>query len=165
MEQLIEKVEDTNHNINQQFVDYMENVVLPAMKEAGENISSFDPTPYAAVLNQSGVMFSKNPSFMPLTTYQKNELRPYFGHLVDEVRIHYGSTMLNQIVEGGCQSSTLCQNGAVQGAVQAGAMTICDDIYIPGPYYDETNPDQLVLLAHEMVHSKQCDHIAKNPYL
>ena len=167
-QQLIEKVEDKN----QQYKDYMEgvgqymrDVVLPALKEANEILSSIDPTLVGAVLNPSGVMSSTNPSFMPLTTYQKNELRPYFGNLVDEVRIHYGATMLNQIVEGGCQSSPLCQNGAVQGAVQASAQTFCDDIYISDIYYGETNLDQLVVLAHEMVHSKQCDHIAKNPYL
>ena len=44
------------------------------------------------------------------------------------------------------------------GAIDSAAQTYCDRVYIRAPYQPE-NRQQLILLAHEMVHANQCEQL------
>ena len=80
-----------------------------------------------------------------LTPRQKELLRPEFGSLVDKVRIKYGADMLDRWGSG---DFVISQGSAGQ--------TFCDRIYIQAPF-NENDDSQLILLAHELEHSRQCE--------
>lgn len=92
-------------------------------------------------------MRSKNGEAIPLDNVQKRYLRRYFIDYIDRVRIVYNAQMMDRWVFG---------NVAVHfGNVEAIAQTYCDHIYLRDDYNSE-NMRQLALLAHEMVHVRQC---------
>ncbi len=80
----------------------------------------------------------------PLDEYQKRYLRPHFGNLVDNVVVFYNVPPLDnwQILGMGIKSHT-------------DAQTFCERIFVNGQY-NSTDRSQLGLLAHELVHSQQC---------
>ena len=47
----------------------------------------------------SNLIAAHNPDSVHLTEQQKHDLRPFFGSLVDEVRVHWGSQMLDEFRE------------------------------------------------------------------
>ena len=91
-----------------------------------------------------------NNSTLPaksLTTWQKDRLRPYFGNLVDRVRIKYGATTLDNWRIGGTRIS-----------VPSDGQTFCNNIYLTKRHRGE-DKELLALIAHEMVHSQQCERL------
>lgn len=72
-----------------------------------------------------------------LDTFQKRYLRPHFGALVDQVRVSYGSRLLNKTLRS-----------------QETARTFGKRIYLAAPYA-KGDLNQLVEIAHEMVHVRQ----------
>ncbi|NES83660.1 MAG: hypothetical protein F6K10_20860 [Moorea sp. SIO2B7] len=82
-----------------------------------------------------------------LTSWQKDHLRPYFGSLVDRVRIKYGATTLDNWRIG---------NWTIN--VPSDGQAFCNDIYIT-QRYRSNNRSLLGLIAHEMVHSQQCKRL------
>lgn len=86
-------------------------------------------------------------AFMP--DFAKERLRPRFGSLVDEVRLHYGVTPVEQWVEGGI--------GIRLSDVDAKAQTYGRDIYFKASEEEATaDKDRFAaLVAHELVHTLQ----------
>ena len=92
-------------------------------------------------------MRSKNGAGVPLNNVQKRYLRRYFIDYIDRVQIIYNSQMMDRWILG---------NVAVHfGQVETIAQTYCDRIYLRDDYQPE-NAKQLSVLAHEMVHVRQC---------
>jgi hypothetical protein len=85
-----------------------------------------------------------------LDNFQKSYLRRDFRSLTNRVGVVYAATLMDRWQIG---------NSIVHlGAVDSAAQTYCDRIYIRAPYQPE-NKQQLILLAHEMVHAKQCQQL------
>ncbi|MDM3847084.1 MAG: hypothetical protein PT120_12255 [Aphanizomenon gracile PMC649.10] len=82
-----------------------------------------------------------------LDSRQKELLRPEFGSLVDKVTVQYGADMMDRWGSGKFQIS--------QGS---DGQTFCNRIYIQDPY-KQNDYGQLILLAHELQHSRQCENL------
>lgn len=94
------------------------------------------------------IMAIRNPSSdVPLDLAQKGYLRPLFGSLVDRVTIVYQAKLLDRWSQDGKETHI--------GSVNSAAQTYCDRIYIRAGYQPGRTKD-LILLAHEMTHSQQC---------
>lgn len=94
------------------------------------------------------VMTSNNPEPQPLTEVQKGYLRPFFGELVDRVRVVYNATLMEDWVAASFKINVGESNAQVYG----------ETIYIKRSY-EEEDPELLVLLAHELVHCKQYNEL------
>jgi Domain of unknown function (DUF4157) len=93
------------------------------------------------------IMAVRNADGIALDQTQKNYLRPMFGSLVDRVRVVYQAQLLDRWTRDGQETHI--------GNVNSLAQTYCDRIYIR-PDYEPGKTDGLILLAHEMTHSQQC---------
>lgn len=92
-------------------------------------------------------MRSKNGEGIPFDNVQKRYLRRYFIDYLDRVTVIYNAQMMDRWIFG---------NVAVHfGKVETIAQTYCDRIYLRAPYNSE-DIKQLAVLAHEMVHVRQC---------
>lgn len=118
----------------------------------------------------AALMLERNPISEPLTAQQKGDLRPYFGNLVDEVRIHWGSLMLDEV-----SLETLLDAAEAPGIIRqyvrnllsgesiewqelfhfSAGQTFGLDIYINDAKDDYSCRRATLLLAHELVHSRQ----------
>ena len=95
----------------------------------------------------SRTMRSKNDEGVPLDNVQKRYLRRYFIDYIDRVQVIYNAQMMDRWVLG---------NVSVHfGQVETIAQTYCDRIYLRDGFKPE-DPRQLSILAHEMVHVRQC---------
>lgn len=94
------------------------------------------------------IMSMRNPEGVDLDLAQKGYLRPLFGDLVDRVTVIYQAQLLDRWSQGGKETHI--------GGVDSSAQTYCDRIYIRAPYLAR-DTDRLVLLAHELTHSQQCE--------
>ncbi len=94
------------------------------------------------------IMAIRNPQGIGLDASQKVFLRPLFGNLVDRVTVVYGAQLLDRWSQGGKETHI--------GGVDSSAQTYCDRIYIRDRHRPH-DTDRLVLLAHELTHSQQCD--------
>ena len=93
------------------------------------------------------IMAIRNAEGIPLDPTQKGYLRPLFGSLVDRVRIIYRAKLLDRWSQDGKETHL--------GTINSAAQTYCDRIYIRAAYQSRKT-DGLILLAHEMTHSQQC---------
>ncbi len=93
------------------------------------------------------IMALRNPQGQSLDPTQKSYLRPLFGNLVDRVTVVYQAKLLDRWSQNGQETHL--------GSVNSSAQTYCDRIYIRGSY-QSGKTDGLILLAHEMTHSQQC---------
>jgi Domain of unknown function (DUF4157) len=93
------------------------------------------------------IMALRNPQGIPLDAAQKGYLRPLFGDLVDRVRIVYQAQLLDRWSQDGKETHI--------GTVNSAAQTYCDRIYIRAAH-QQRKTEGLILLAHEMTHSQQC---------
>jgi Domain of unknown function (DUF4157) len=93
------------------------------------------------------IMALRNPQGIPLDAAQKGYLRPLFGDLVDRVTIVYQAKLLDRWSQDGKETHI--------GGVNSAAQTYCDRIYIRAAHQPRKT-DGLILLAHEMTHSQQC---------
>ena len=92
-------------------------------------------------------MRSKNGKGLPLDNVQKRYLRRYFIDYINRVTVIYNAQMMDRWIFG---------NVAVHfGKVDAIAQTYCDRIYLRAAY-DPEDIKQLTVLAHEMIHVRQC---------
>ena len=92
-------------------------------------------------------MRSKNGEGISFDNVQKRYLRRYFIDYLDRVTVIYNAQMMDRWIFG---------NVAVHfGKVETIAQTYCDRIYLRAPYNSE-DIKQLAVLAHEMVHVRQC---------
>jgi len=92
-------------------------------------------------------MRSKNGEGIPLDNVQKRYLRRYFIDYLDRVTVIYNAQMMDRWIFG---------NVAIHfGKVETIAQTYCNRIYLRAPYNSE-DINQLAVLAHEMVHVRQC---------
>lgn len=95
----------------------------------------------------SQIMAMRNPAGVELDPQQKKYLRPLFGNLVDRVRVTYNAKLLDRWSQDGKETHI--------GGVDSIAQTYCHRIYLrDAPKPNDTN--LLVLLAHELTHSQQC---------
>lgn len=94
------------------------------------------------------IMAIRNPQGVTLDRAQKSLLRPLFGDLVDRVTVVYGAQLLDRWSQGGQETHI--------GGVDSAAQTYCNRIYLRDRYKPD-DTDRLVLLAHELAHSQQCD--------
>ncbi len=104
------------------------------------------------VMFNVGVQLSatRNLPGQTLTVAQKKSLRPLFGKLVDRVQVNYNSLLMDRWSNG--------EQEVHVGDVDSAAQTYCDRIYVKDAY-QPTNRGQLFLLAHELVHSAQCERL------
>jgi hypothetical protein len=93
-------------------------------------------------------MRANNGGSQGLDENQKNYLRPHFGGLVDQVVVIYNANLMDEW-------SALGMRVDVDDSA---AQTYCNRIYVDDPYQLNDN-NQLVLLAHELTHSKQCQQL------
>ena len=93
------------------------------------------------------IMELRNAEGIPLDAAQKGYLRPLFGNLVDRVIIVYQAKLLDRWSQDGKETHI--------GGVNSAAQTYCDRIYIRAAYKPRKT-EGLILLAHEMTHSQQC---------
>jgi hypothetical protein len=98
----------------------------------------------------ANVIASRNDSGKVLTPFQKQQLRPVFGALVDRVKINYNSNLMDRWTNGSQEIHF--------GDVDSAAQTYCDRIYLRD-VRREKDTSQLTLIAHEMGHFQQCDRL------
>lgn len=79
---------------------------------------------------------------------QKRYLRPYFGGLVDRVVVIYNAKLMDDWLNAGFKIDIVPGESAAQ--------TYCERIYVDGPY-KPGDSGQITLLAHELIHSRQCE--------
>jgi hypothetical protein len=79
---------------------------------------------------------------------QKKYLRPHFGSLLDQVAVIYNANLIDEWSAAGYKIQQTESDG----------QTFCNRIYLNDPY-QPNDSDQLVLLAHELTHSKQCQQL------
>ncbi len=96
------------------------------------------------------VMAIRNPTGVALDREQKQFLRPLFGDLVDRVTVVYGAQLLDRWSHDGKETHI--------GGVDSSAQTYCERIYVREAYQAH-DTDRLVLLAHELTHSQQCERL------
>ncbi len=84
-----------------------------------------------------------------LDPIQKRYLRPHFGDLVDRVVVAYNATLMEDWVAASFQ----LKNVGVSNAQVYGHKIYIKDRYKPGDF------DQMVLLAHELVHCRQYEEL------
>jgi hypothetical protein len=85
-----------------------------------------------------------------LDNFQKSYLHQDFTNLTNRVSVFYEAQLMDRWQVG----NTIIHLGSVDSAAQ----TYCDRIYVRSPYQPD-NKQQLILLAHEMVHAKQCQQL------
>jgi Domain of unknown function (DUF4157) len=121
------------------------------------SLTAMTPTSSALAWGETGatvlpfaaeIMAIRNPQGIPLDATQKSYLRPLFGDLVDRVTIVYQAKLLDRWSQDGRETHI--------GTVNSAAQTYCDRIYIRAAYKPRKT-DGLILLAHEMTHSQQCE--------
>lgn len=95
-------------------------------------------------------MYANNGSSQELDNIQKEYLRPYFGSLVDRVTIAYNATLMEDWLYADFQIDI--------GQVDAIAQTYCQHIYLEDSYKPR-DFGQLIVLSHELVHSRQCQQL------
>jgi hypothetical protein len=93
------------------------------------------------------IMALRNQGGVALSDDRKRYLRPLFGDLVDRVTVVYQAQLLDRWSQGGKETHI--------GEIESAAQTYCDRIYIRAAAKPQ-DTDLLVLLAHELTHSKQC---------
>jgi Domain of unknown function (DUF4157) len=101
-----------------------------------------EPCRGAALAASEQVRVANGPA-QALTPYQKDSLRPFFGDLVDRVRVRYGALLAGETVIADRRLSW-----GYEG------QTFGHDIYLVAPLA-ETAHGQLRMLAHELTHSMQ----------
>jgi len=98
----------------------------------------------------SDIMRAKNGGSQGLYQSQKIYLRPHFGDLVDRVQVVYNAQMMDTWSAFGKEIRL--------GGVESAAQTYCDRIYVRDSY-NPNDFNQVILLAHELTHSKQCEKL------
>jgi Domain of unknown function (DUF4157) len=98
----------------------------------------------------ANVTSNRNEEGQTLTSFQKQQLRPVFGALVDRVKINYNAKLMDRWTNGDQEIHF--------GDVDSSAQTYCDRIYLRGAR-QEKDSSQLTLIAHEMGHFQQCDRL------
>jgi hypothetical protein len=101
----------------------------------------------AAYPSAASIMRGRHGGSQGLDEFQKRNLRPSFGDLVDQVVVIYNARMMDQW-------SAFGKSINLSGVDSAG-QTYCNRIYIRDAY-NPNDVQQVRLLAHEMVHSRQC---------
>jgi hypothetical protein len=96
------------------------------------------------------IMRGRHGSSIGLDQIQKQYLRPHYGSLVDQVVVVYNARMMSEW-------SALGKNINL-GGVNSAAQTYCNRIYVKDSY-QSGNRGQLLLLAHELRHSQQCQEL------
>jgi hypothetical protein len=85
-----------------------------------------------------------------LDNFQKRYLRGNFIDQIDRVSVVYDAQLMDRWVIGSMSIHL--------GAVDSTAQTYCDRIYIRSAY-EPKDINQLITLAHEMVHVRQCQQL------
>lgn len=98
----------------------------------------------------AATMRGRHGSSVGLDDIQKKYLRPHYGNLVDQVVVVYNAKMMNEWTALGKKIPL--------GGVESAAQTYCNRIYVRDSY-QKGNRDQLLLLAHELRHSQQCQEL------
>jgi hypothetical protein len=93
------------------------------------------------------IMAIRNQGGVGLSPGQKGYLRPLFGDLVDRVTVVYQANLLDRWSQGGKETHI--------GEIDSAAQTYCQQIYVRAPAKAQ-DTERLILLAHELTHSKQC---------
>jgi hypothetical protein len=96
-------------------------------------------------------MRAKNGSSQYLDETQKLYLRPYFGDLVDRVMVIYDAKLMDDWLYAGFKVDI--------GQEHSIAQTYCKRIYVDDPY-KPGDFGQITLLAHELIHSRQCEQFS-----
>ena len=90
------------------------------------------------------ILAAHNGIAQRLDETQKRYLRPHFGDLVDRVYIIYNAQLMDEWISASFRIDVGKSNAQVYG----------NRIYLRDPYKPD-DTDQLVLLAHELVHVRQ----------
>ncbi|MBD2078673.1 hypothetical protein [Leptolyngbya sp. FACHB-17] len=104
----------------------------------------------AAYQSAAQWMRANNGSSQGFDETQNRYLRPHFGDLLDRVAVVYNANLMDEWSAGGYRIRV--------GGVESAAQTYCERIYVNAPY-KPGDSSQLKLLAHELVHSKQCEQL------
>ncbi len=94
------------------------------------------------------IMAIRNLGGLELNKAQKSYLRPLFGNLVDRITVQYQAKLLDRWEQDGKETHI--------GEIDSTAQTYCRRIYLRDAY-KSGDTAQMVLIAHEMTHSQQCD--------
>lgn len=94
------------------------------------------------------LMAQQNGAPQELDEIQKYFLRPHFGDLVDRVQVIYNSQLVDDWIAASFRIKVGHSNAQVYG----------NRIYIKGGY-KAADIDQLILLAHELVHVQQYEEL------
>ncbi len=125
-------------------------IFMPPMAQATFIEEAWGKAGSVAYLAAANTMKNRNGIEQELDNFQKRYLRRYFIDSIDRVSITYGAQMMDRWVISG---------SAIRlGSVESAAQTYCDRIYIREPYKPE-DLGQLIMIAHEMVHVKQCHQL------
>jgi hypothetical protein len=101
----------------------------------------------SAYIAASKTMRARHGSSSGLDSFQKRFLKPSFGGLVDKVVVVYNARMMDKWCSFGKCTPT-----------SSAAQTYCNRIYVADSY-KPNNVSQLILLSHEMIHSRQCEQL------
>lgn len=115
-----------------------------------KDVSEFAWGQVGAIAYQASaqLMTVNNENLHHLDETQKRYLRPYFGDLVDRVVVAYNATLMEDWIAASFKIDVGESNAQVYGN-----KIFIKDIYKPGDF------EQIVLLAHELVHCEQYERL------
>jgi hypothetical protein len=98
----------------------------------------------------ANVIANRNDAGESLTAFQKQQLRPVFGGLVDRIQVNYSAKLMDRWTNGDQEVHF--------GEVDSAAQTYCNRLYLRD-VRKEKDTSQLTLVAHEIGHSQQCERL------
>jgi hypothetical protein len=104
----------------------------------------------SAYPSAASIMRGRHGNSVGLDDIQQKFLRPHYGNLVDQVVVFYNAKMMSEWTALGKKIDL--------GETESAAQTYCSRIYVSGSY-QKGDRDQLLLLAHELRHSQQCQEL------
>lgn len=93
----------------------------------------------------AGIMTQRNPIWTNLDQHEKAILRPLYGNLVDRIRLHLKSNLMSTWGDPPYQVRFFNDAGQTYG----------HDVYIKYYRTDIDRVDRLILIGHELCHSRQ----------
>lgn len=108
-------------------------------------VSGMGEAGQSAYVGAASTMQTRNPIWKVLDKHEKNILRPFYGDLVDRIRLHLKSNLMDRWGSDPYQIRLGSSLGQTYG----------HDVYIRFYRTELDRVDRIILLGHELCHSRQ----------
>jgi hypothetical protein len=129
---------------------------LPNLTPARLSEQAWGEAGRVAYTAAAGIMRGRYGARTPesLSSAERTALRPFFGGIVDRVKVYYRASPLNQYKFGRFTINL--------GGEDSAAQTYGRNVYVKGSKSARTDEDRIELLAHELVHVQQYERFGRS---